>query len=65
MIKLANELKAKLEKKESYNLKWDLDDYMDLIAMLADRKDYFVKLNFVSADPEKKDSFKVWEIKNV
>ena len=65
MIELAKEIKAKLEQQENFDLVWDLDDYMDLISTLADRKDYYVKLNFIAEDPEKRDKFKVWEIKNM
>ena len=32
--------------------------------MIADRKDYYVNLSFICDGANKKDQFKVWEIKN-
>ena len=64
MYKLANEIKNKLESQKNCNLNWDQDDYMDLISMIADRKDYYVNLSFICDGANKKDQFKVWEIKN-
>jgi hypothetical protein len=38
---------------------------MDLISMIADRRDYYVNVSFICDDANKKDQFKVWEIKNM
>ena len=45
-------------------MNWELDDLMDLISMIADRKDYNVNMKFIS-DNSEKNEYKVWEIKNI
>ena len=64
MLALAREIKTKLEKFESYSLKMTVDDFMENLSEIAERKDYGSKMGFFKAEELKKDRFKVWEIKN-
>ncbi len=45
-----------------FPVSWELDEYMDLVANIAERKSYFVKLAFVGEDEMHTDSYKVWEV---
>ena len=37
---------------------------MDMISMIAERKNYYIKQSFISKTQEELDEYKVWEIKN-
>ena len=64
MILLAGEIKQKLESFEGFPLRWDKEEYMYLITRIAERKDYYLKLNFMEERADREE-FKVWELRNL
>ncbi len=47
---------------KEFPLQWELEEYMDLVAGVGERKSYFVKIAFVSEVELSLDDYKVWEV---